>query len=121
MIRALLFSLALAGLVGAPASLDQKPAKPKADEPQKKDGKEELVLAGEVVVDELLVDAAALGDGAHSRAAEAVAGEFRHRRAQDLLAGAVGIARADLDDGAGAGGHPAIIHQTVNYPHPGEP
>ena len=69
------------------------------------DGEEELVLAGEVVVDELLVDAAALGDRLHARAAEAVAGELGHRRAQDLLARAVGIARADLDDGAGAAGH----------------
>ena len=50
----------------------------------------------------------------HARAAEAVAGELGHRRAQDLLARAVGIARAEFDDGAGAGGHAAIIHQTVN-------
>ena len=78
------------------------------------DGEEELVLAGEVVVDELLVDAAALGDLFHARAAEAVAGELGHRRAQDFLARAVGIARAEFDDGARPGSHAAIIHQTVN-------
>ena len=40
----------------------------------------------------------------HARAAEAVAGELGHRRAQDLLAGAVGVARAEVDDGRSSGG-----------------
>ena len=44
------------------------------------DGEEQLVLAGEVVVDEPLVDAGALGDRVHARAAEAVRGELGRRR-----------------------------------------
>ena len=87
------------------------------------DGEEELVLALEVVVDELLVDAGALGDRLDPRAAEAVRRELDGRRGEDLLPGAVGVARADLDDvgGGGARSHATIIHRTVNWTHPDEP
>ena len=37
------------------------------------------------------------------------------------LARAVGVARADLDDGAGTRGHDEIIHQTVNCGNRDEP
>ena len=58
---------------------------------------------------------AALGDRFHARAGEAVVGELAHRGAQDLLARAVGVAGAELDDGGcGAGRHLGIIHQLVN-------
>ena len=46
------------------------------------DGEEQLVLAIEVVVDQPLVDAGALGDRLDPRAAEAVRGELGRRRAR---------------------------------------
>jgi hypothetical protein len=79
------------------------------------DGEEQLVLALEVVVDELAVDAGALGDRLDPRAAEAVRGELDVAAARILLLGAVGVARADLDDvGGGSRSHVGIIHQNVN-------
>jgi len=44
-----------------------------------------------------------------------VVGELAHRGAQDLLARAIGIAGAELDDSGGAGWHVVIIHQAVNW------
>lgn len=64
MIRALLFSLALAGLAGAPASPEQKPGKPQSDEPQKKEGKEELDAPD---VADIPTQDARLGGDAHKR------------------------------------------------------
>ena len=78
------------------------------------DGEEQLVLALEVVVDELLVDAGALGDRLDPGAAEAVGRELGRRRGEDFLLRAIGVARADFYDVGGAGGHAGIIHQTVN-------
>ncbi len=78
------------------------------------DGEEELVLALVVVIDELLVDAGAFGDGLDAGAAEAVVGELAHRRAQDLLAAAIGVSRTDFDDLGCTCSHDVIIHQSVN-------
>ena len=77
-------------------------------------GKKELVLAAEVVVDQPLVDAGALGDAVDARAAEPALGELVHRRGENLLLGAVGVTRARVSDSSGGVGHGQIIHQMVN-------
>jgi hypothetical protein len=57
-------------------------------------GEEELVLAGEVVVDQALVQAGALGHAVHARTGQPVLRKLVARGQQDDLLRAVGIACA---------------------------
>jgi hypothetical protein len=58
---------------------------------------EQVVLAAEVVVDEALVQARALGDAVHARAGQAAGGELVARRREDGELRAVGIARTGFE------------------------
>ena len=84
------------------------------------DGQEQLVLAGEVVVDELLIDAGALGDRPDPRAAEAVPAELASPR-EDLLRVRSASRERISTASAGRKAMATIIHQTVNYTHPDDP
>ena len=74
------------------------------------DREEQVVLAAEVVVQQALVDAGALGDALDPRTAEPGLRELGDRRIQDGLLGAVGIAGASLRQRDRKRRHACIIH-----------